>query len=58
MDQNKYITVGKSSFNVDSLKGKTQKECLQQYHYLHKDIVKHAHAMCNPKKKTTKKSDK
>ncbi len=55
MPEIKQITVGNTTFNVDSLKGITQKQALQNYHYLHRDVVKMAHVLCNPKRKTTKK---
>lgn len=58
MGNTEFITVGKTTFRVDVLKNLTQKDALNMFPHLNKDSVKHAHAMCNPKKKTTKKSGK
>jgi len=57
MDSNRSIKVGKSSFNVELMKRLTQKDALKQWHYLDATVVKTAYQLCNPKRKTKKKSD-
>ena len=57
MDSNRSIKVGKSSFNVKLMKRLTQKDSLKQWHYLDATVVKTAYQLCNPKRKTKKKSD-
>lgn len=56
MGKTEYIKVGNTTFRIEVLKQLTQKDALKQFHYLDKHVVKTAYQMCNPKKKTTKKS--
>jgi len=50
MKETKFITVGKSTFNVEVLKNLTQKDALDQFKHLNKETVKQAYQLCNPKK--------
>lgn len=52
------IKVGKTTFQMDVLQGITLTEAYDRFNYLRKDIVKHAHTIANPKRKSKKGSKK
>lgn len=52
------IKVGKSTFQIGVLQDMTLTQSYERYSYLRKDVVKMAHSLANPKRKTKKKSPK
>lgn len=54
----KFIKVGNATFNVDIMRGMTLTDAYKRYDYIRKDVVKKAHEMSNPKRKTKKRSKK
>ena len=52
------ITVGKTTFKMEVLQGITLTQAYERFDYLRKDIVKHAHTIANPKRKSKKGSKK
>ena len=55
---NKLIKVGTTTFQMEVLQGITLTDAYNRFEYLRKDIVKHAHAIANPKGKPKKGSQK
>ena len=52
------IKVGNTTIRAEVLQGITLTQAYERFYYLRKDIVKHAHQIANPQKKSTKKSKK
>lgn len=50
------IKIGSTSFKTEVLKGITLTQAYERFDYLRKDIVKKAHQIANPKKRSKKKS--
>jgi hypothetical protein len=52
-----FIQVGRVQFHVDHLKDKTLDECKVFFAHINVEIVKKAHKIANPKKKTKNVSE-